>query len=309
MSKETKIADPVTVHDDDVGEFKPSDALNAAIEARVESDMSAKATKSEKSSKPRKAKEISSPEVPVETQPESGSDKGKGNAEVKADETPVEIPDELVERAVKAGLSISDARSFKDVSALERIAGILEQRAKPAEKVVEKAEKQDEGDDLSKVVADIPDEFDADVYDENFIKLAKTFKKVVMAQQAEIKMLRDMNISRNEQSWFEGQVSALGEDAVKSLDAGKKGSLETKFKVLEAGYKAAGQSVKREDVFKEAAKLVLGEPAATEKKSAAGADRSSQIISRPGANRVAPKEDPREEVAGEIRRWKERNVA
>jgi len=295
--------------------FVPSDALTAAIESRVESEKVASEAKKEKTSRTKKTREISSAEARAETvdpvpEPEPGAKGKEGEPEKKAESDPVEVPDSLIERAVKAGMSISDARAFKDVQSLERITGILEQRAKPADEKKEE-DKETPAIDLKTVVAEIPDELDPEVYDENFIKLAKAFKQttaLVSSLQAEIEKLNQSSLARSEQSWFEGQIASLGEDAVKSIDAGKKTALETKLKVLEAGYKAAGQTVKRDEVFKEAAKLVLGDIEKKDEK-AATAGRKDQFVSRPASQRAVAAQDPREGVINDVRNWKERNVA
>lgn len=283
-------------------EFVPSEGLMAAIDAKIDAD---KAPDKDKMSRSETATEkLPKPEVQGEDDPDPEKGDGNGDGENKgdADEIPAEIPDSQIERAVKAGMSISDARSFKDAKALERVTAILEKRSEP-EKKDEKPPESSDAVDYLKLVADIPDEFDPEVYDENFIKLAKTFKSVVGGLQAEVVRLREAGMAKAEQSWFDGQVSGLGDEVVKALDADKKSNLETKFKVLEAGYKAAGQTVKREEVFKEAAKLVLGDVSVKEN---GGVDRSKQFISRPAGNRVVAKGEPEDEVVADIRKYKER---
>lgn len=294
--------------------FVPAEGLDAAIESRISSDKTEKTAKDEKResskrSRQKTEKPIPEAEVQAEEVPEPEKEKGDGEkaTPVVTDVIPDAISDSQIERAVKAGLSISDARAFKDAKALERITGILEKRSEPEKPVAEKSTVATE--DLLKQISDIPDEFDPEMYDENFIKLAKTFKTVVGALQAQVASLKEAGLAKAEQSWFDSQVSGLGKGVVDTLDANKKANLETKFKVLEAGYKAAGQTMKREDVFAEATKLVLGDVVSVENDAAKKvADRSSQHISRPAGNRVIAKGDPKEEVADDVRRYLEKKA-
>lgn len=297
----------------DLGEFKPSKELVAAIDASVESDRAEKAEKDERRSKSKskeKPEKIPDAKAQAADDPSPVKDEGDGKTK-KQDEpviVPVAIPDSLIERAVKAGMSFSDAKEFKDEKSLERIVGVLEKKS--ATPTGAKDEKKAEAtDDLAAQVASIPDDLDPEVYDENFIKLAKTFKAVVASLQAEVKTMRDSGVQRSEQSWYDSQVAGLGKEVADSLDAGKKSDLEKRFKVLEAGYKAVGQEMKREDVFKEAAKMVIGDVPAADleaKKKDAAAKRAEQQISRPGPNKVTEKGDPMEAVASDLAKYREK---
>lgn len=234
---------------------------------------------------------------------------------IKKDDEP-SVPDELVERAVKAGMTIADARSFKDSDALERTCSLLEAKAKPGEPVVEKGKAEggtEDGEDkeLVELIGKIP-ELDPDLYDEKVIEVVTAMREVskalasrAYALKLENATLRESKSGAESTSWLDSQVAGLGkayEDAIKAEPA-KRAELQEKLTILEAGYKATGKEVPRESVFQEAASLVLKEAAAkaeeTEKAEALK-KRSKQHINRPGGSRVTPKGDPLEEIAAEV---------
>jgi len=118
--------------------------------------------------------------------------------------------------------------------------------------------------------------------------------------------------------WLDSQIQGLGEKYVEAVGAGSKGALQTgspqaakraeverKFKILEAGYKAAGEDVARESVFKEAVSLTLGEVSAkveSDKLDGKLEARQKQIIHRANGAIVTPKKDVYDETAEEIDR-------
>jgi len=219
-------------------------------------------------------------------------------------ETDDEIADTLIERAVKAGLGIADARSFKTANALENVCATLEKRTVPAKD--EGGETQEEeAEDADSLLAAIPD-LDPEDYDEKVVAGFKAMKSLIAAQQNVIKGMKNEGKSRDA-SWFDGQIAALGVDYVEAVGTGdrsklvagspqaeKLGELENKFSVLSAGYKAAGQDVEQKAVFNEAVQLVMGdvtEGAAEAKKRDALAKRSKLHISRPSGADIKPKTD------------------
>lgn len=228
-----------------------------------------------------------------------------------------EIPDALVERAVKAGLSIADARAFPKADALERAVSAIEKRSAGGTDASSKAAdstKKEEDETLAALDA-IPD-LDPDVYDDAVVKGFKLLRDTVRRQHATIKELTAGAGSARQASWFDGQVAALGEDFVGAVGKGDRAKLdpaspqaknladlETKFNVLEAGYKAAGQTVEREAVFKEAVALVLGDvkaKAEAGKRSEALSKRSRLHINRPGGANAKPSTDPFEDAAATL---------
>ncbi len=240
-----------------------------------------------------------------------------------------EIPDTLIERAVKAGFTIADAKEFKTPEALERMCARLEAKSgdidgKPADTSGNDGEGDEaEGLDVEKLLGSMP-EFDPDEYDEKIIEgfdqskdIIRQLAALVQKQGDTIRGLRDTGASEKG-SWVDQKISGLGEGFAEAVGSGsksdlpvgspqaaKRAELEKKFTVLEAGYQAAGEKIDRESIFNEAVSLVLGDVAAKAKDDAKAkelAKRKSQHINRPGANQVQAKTDPYEETGDELDR-------
>ena len=104
-----------------------------------------------------------------------------------------EIGDAEIERAVKAGMSIADARSFKDKSAFERVCSLLEGKGAPADGDASKASK-DSGDkpkdgDGDSADFDVPDITEDEEFDPKLVKLGSVVRKMGDA----LKSLREEN--------------------------------------------------------------------------------------------------------------------
>jgi len=292
-----------------------SDDVLAEIEGAVEvAGMAADAERKAREPIPDPGKEEFPPEedTPIESAPakelpptkdpapDVGEEKKGKDPIVKTDD---EIADTLIERAVKAGLGIADARSFKTANALENVCATLEKRTVPAKD--EGGETQEEPEDADSLLAAIPD-LEPEDYDEKVVAGFKAMKSLIAAQQNVIKGMKNDGKSRDA-SWFDGQIAALGVDYVEAVGTGdrsklvagspqaeKLGELENKFSVLSAGYKAAGQDVEQKAVFNEAVQLVMGDVtagAAEAKKRDALAKRSKLHISRPSGADIKPKTD------------------
>lgn len=257
---------------------------------------------------------------------ETSGDDGKKKDEKKTDDAgkEPEVSDILVERAIKAGMSISDARSFKKAEALERVCGVLEKKRESSggDSAGDKKDGDKKGDeDPLAAIPDLdPKDLDPEEYDEKVIAVVgavKALKAFVRKQQETIGGLLREGKSRDS-SWFDGQVASLGEVFAEvvgdgnrakmdpgSPQAKKLADLESKFNVLSAGYKAAGQEVSREAAFNEAVSIVLGDvKAKSEATLKAGKldDRKRQHVARPSGASVKPTTDPLADVAGELDR-------
>ena len=101
------------------------------------------------------------------------------------------------------------------------------------------------------------------------------------------------------------QLQKLGQDYADAAPAGsgERAELEKKLRVLKAGYKAAGEEIAENDLFAEAAKMVLGD-VVDEGKAASKADqvaaRKKLHLGRPSGTSIKPKGDVFEDVAKEI---------
>jgi hypothetical protein len=292
-----------------------SDSLAAELSSGV--DEAVVELEKKRPAKEKKAKK----ELPEVDGQAASDESGKAKPAAGKDESadldkakPVEIGDSHIERAIKAGMSIADAKEFKSPAALERFCSMLE--AKKADKPDGKDAKPVAHDELLNDINAIPD-LDPAEYDEKVVAVFKALKGIVLRQHSTIGDMRD-NQTRGEGNWFDNQIAALGDgvvDAVgkgtkekldpKSSQAAKRNEIEDKFSVLSAGYKAAGKPVEREAVFSEAVKLVLGDVAAKQsetEKAAVLAKRATQHISRPNGSRNAPSSDPLADVAGALDR-------
>jgi|GEM_PF-2510705 len=233
--------------------------------------------------------------------PDTG-DKKEGDKEegTDGDDVPDKdaISDELLDRAVRAGLKSADAKRYPDAAMLAHVCERLEELNKEdGDKTV--ADKVDNEEDP---LAAIPD-LDPDVYDEKIVEMVKAIKGIVGQQQETIKGLQ----VAGKGSMFESKAAGLGEAFKTALKEApeKRESLKEKFEVLSAGYKAAGKDVDPDSVFNEAVTLTMGDVAAKSAESVkaeALKKRAKQQMSRPGGVKATPTTDAFEDVAAEVDR-------
>lgn len=202
------------------------------------------------------------------------------------------VTDAQIERAIKAGMSMADARKITDPALLDRFTEMLESKSSGKADEQEESETGAASDDSE---IDIPD-LDPEEFDETLVQGWSAMKALIKQQSELIK-----NMSQgNKASWFDSKVDSLGFDV-----GSKKDALKTKYDVLAAGYKAANVEVSEGDVFEEAARLVLGDElnAAKEKSDKADLSRRNKLlINRPTSAKATPHKDPLDEVAEEIDR-------
>jgi hypothetical protein len=238
---------------------------------------------------------------------------GKADDKGQAGEAPA-ITDDQLTRAVKAGMSLGEARTFRDGKALDRVCELLEQKAEKdgANKGDDKNGKNEEEDPL----AGVPD-LEPEEYDEKLVSGFKTMKDIIRKQHGLIKDMVSRE-SKPDQSWIDDRIATLGDAYAESLGKGstskldpnspqakKRAELNEKMNVLIAGYKAAGKDVDRGAVFGEAVSVVLRDvvqKAAEDAKAAELAKRSKQHTVRPGANKTAPTGDVLADVANAVDR-------
>ncbi len=234
---------------------------------------------------------------------ESDEDDSDEEGEPAGGDDPEPIPDALIERAIKAGFSLSEARKYADADLLTTVCERIEATTRPDSgdgRGNSDARADTAGGDDP--LAAIPD-LDPEEYDEQIVSGFKAMKDLIRSQQDTIKGLR----SHQGDDWFASQVNGLGEGVTAQLEEApeKREALKTKFDLLEAGYRATGQTVDRETVFREAADLVLKDErakASDEAKKKALAKRRKQHIQRPSSRQPKPKGDALEDVAGELDR-------
>lgn len=233
----------------------------------------------------------------------------KGEEAPKDEKAPKEkapaLSEAAIERAVRAGLSMAEAKQFSSDALLSAVCDRIEGAGG-----LKKAGDQDgAGDDVRGGEVDpanveglleaIPD-LNPDDYDEELVAGFKSLKAIIRQQASSIEELRG---SRQSQDWLSTKLESVREFT--KGDAEKSAAVREKFDVLRAGYKAAGKDVADDSVFEEAARLVLGgdmEAARLENKGRAAEKRSGQRIQRVGvrkAGKVQQSTDP-DDVLAEI---------
>lgn len=207
---------------------------------------------------------------------------------------PVPLSDALLERAVRAGIPLAEAKQHSEAlltATCGRIEGVQNKsgEGKPAGAKEGGGEAKPAKDPLDA----IPD-LDPAVYDEKIVAGFKALKGVAKALREENATLR----GEKSKDFMATQLEGVKE--LTKGDVSKETAVREKFDVLRAGYKAASKDVSDVTIFKEASQLVLGADAEAlkNKKSAdAAGKRSGQRISRPSGQRVEVKPDVASETA------------
>lgn len=239
-----------------------------------------------------------------------GVESAQGESDDKAAATPppakVEIPDELMERAVRLGIPLSEVKKYPDEALLSAMCDRLDTSVAAESSGQASAGDSSSGSEVEDLLASVPN-LDPEEFGEEVVGAFDALKgalKQLVAASKETAARHDEEIRglRGERSsdWLNSRVAAMG---LGEVNPSKMVDLRAKFGVLEAGYKSAGQEVGREAVFEEAAKLVLGSDIAAARDSETAAKlekRSKQQISRPSGRKAKPKGNAFEEVAAEI---------
>lgn len=245
-------------------------------------------------------KEDPPPAAAGEKQDDQPPEENKGG---KTEEgAPAGIPDDLIERAIHAGIPMKDVREIKNPEILGRMCEKLESAVKPAdERKPGSDEKQDEGGDDP--LDGVPD-LDPEEYDEKIVAGFKAMKDIIRKQQAVIAKLGD-GAARREESTIDTRLNGLGKAFADAAPAGseKRAELEKKINILKAGYKAAGEDVEEDAVFQEAVKIVLGdvEDSEADARKAAALDKRRKLhLNRPSGSSFKAAGDVLSDVAAEI---------
>jgi hypothetical protein len=276
---------------------------------------------------PEVPKETPEPEVPAETNEVPVVD---STDEVPEEDEKPEVPvvpvvntisDYAIERAVRAGVSYSDAKAFTSEDQLVRITASME--ALKIKEPENKEEESEEEDILAGLTPLDPDEFEPSAI-KMYENLVDVIRKREEKHQKEIKELRANQtqlVDRSKEAvlydtekWFDEQIDGLGDDYVDTLGKGSYSSLApgspqlntrddiaNKIAVLIAGARATGSKPpSRDEAFEMAAQLVLKDKviAAHEKRLAGDlAKRSTQHLNRAGGKTVKIQKTPQQEAA------------
>ena len=189
-----------------------------------------------------------------------------------ADAVPAVRSDDLVERAVRAGFSLGDAKAFPSDSALESACSVIETRDAAGDG-------QEEEDQLTTLLGKLnPEEFEPEA-----LEVLTALANEVRSQRDEIGALKSGHAQVQKtgraaaehevEQWFDGQVANLGKDYVEALGSGahaafdqgspqlaKREAIAGRMAVMIAGHKAVGGKVPpREVLFSDAVRAELAD--------------------------------------------------
>lgn len=305
------------------------------VESKEEETKAEETEETKETGETEETKEVEEPEETEETKEVEESEEAEGDGETKeakeGDEedkgqtqilpdgkvepiasTPSRLSDEVLTRAARAGLSVSDAREFGSEAALLRVVDSMEAKAAPGAK-------DDPLDSLPKL--------DPEQYDEDVIKTFDTLKDVVRGQRDQIELLMSGQTHREQmiqngvtqelEQWFDGSIEKLGEDFAITLGKGghaslkpgssqlaKRESIADQIGILKAGYEAAGREApSRDELFNTATRSILGDEFQTirdRKITDELKSRRKQHIARPGSVKVKQERPVDEEVAASL---------
>lgn len=224
-----------------------------------------------------------------------------------------QFSDEILARAVQAGLSLSEARTFSHEGSLEHTVSLIEAGKKT------ETTKEDPLDSLPKL--------DPEVYEPEVVDTFNKLTDVVRQQRDELNLFKSAAqqsaeaaqgaATREIEGWFDERVNNLGENFSEVLGKGEYASLNqgstqlakrdqiiNHMTTLVAGLQTTGQQLlSRDAVFEVASRAVLQDEFQKiheEKLVKELADRSTQHISRPGGQKVGGVQSVDEETAAMI---------
>jgi hypothetical protein len=277
------------------------DALNAHMESEAEEE--------------KRIKKLDNEPVPDDATPKEGEKddkKGDNDAEsrtggdddsAKADEDGDKAPahdDATLERAVKAGMTLADAKAVSDPESLERIVSRLETAAKASEE--DTSGKADESkEDAEAKAKELLDklELDPEEYDEKLVGAVGAFKELLAGLKQEIVDLKGQLATRVEatkSSWIDGEIANLGDDwretfgegSTADLPAGSakaaRAKLERHIQFAQEDAKAEGSKLSNSKAFKQAITTAFGDKQTElkgKKAKTAGAKRAATSLARP----------------------------
>ena len=217
---------------------------------------------------------------------------------------PEAITDEMLERAIKSGMTMAEARQYTDAKLLGQMCDRLNKQSGQGDNADNDGagDSDNSADDLLSTIPDL----DPDEYDEKVVEGFKALKKIVGQQAATISELKGANTA-GRQSWFDGKAANLGDAFDKEFKQHpeKRDALQDQYEVLKAGYEASGKDIDPDTVFQQAVTITLGDvvvKAANDHTASRLKKRSSQHIGRTSTSNSNPTTDAFEDVAAEIDR-------
>jgi len=231
------------------------------------------------------------------------------------------ISDAVLTEAIRAGLTIEEAREFGSDKLLMRAIDMV--RAVAVKSLTEP--KVEAKDPLADFPALDPNQFEPEV-----IKAFDALKGIVRQQYDSIQDLQSQreqfsqvnkaNAAQEVELWFDKQVAGMGDDFKDTLGSGAYNSLDKTtpqfakrdelagyMAILASGYKASGRPMPaREKIFEQAAKVVFAEEYQKNYEKSLTKDltkREKQIINRPGGQKLKTHKEPIDEVVDTINQF------
>jgi hypothetical protein len=167
---------------------------------------------------------------------DNAPEKGDGEGEVVSDFT---VGDAEIERAVKAGLSVADARAFRDKDAFERVCSILESKGGD-KKTSTGSGKDGDGEDDHAFDFDVPEMTEDEEYDPKVVKLGAVVRQMGSA----LKKLGEENRSLREQI---GKSVQAGSEAEREAERAKKVEQRKQLSIAPPGGQRGQRKEKSED--------------------------------------------------------------
>ncbi|MDD5457860.1 MAG: hypothetical protein PHF37_00480 [Phycisphaerae bacterium] len=238
-----------------------------------------------------------------------------GKPEVKATEQVV--PDELVAKAKKLGVSDEDLALFTKPEQLERLCSLIEPSAAAPKQEKETAEKPN----ASYEEGEFKLELDSDLYDPDICNAMKSTAEQINGLKNMLNNVVSVIQRQSEESFektFEGFISGLGDQFGDTLGKGTLDEIgkdseffKNRCKLIEemnaiaTGYNQTGKPIpKPKELFKRAVNSVFGDSIKKNaKKEIAGqlAKRSNQIISRPTGRNGKDTQTPEQRATTAVR--------
>ena len=276
------------------------DEFNSFLDNR-EKELDEEAKRKLESDAPGKKPEPQSRDAEQESVAEEGDQEDGDEEDASGDKAPA-VDEALLERAVRAGLSIKDARAFPTAETLTNVVSVLEKSASSSkveagERDAEEAAKAER----EAILAGIPD-LDPEEYSEELVGSYKGLKDLVVTQMDAISDLKKQIAEQATKSavpkgtWIDGEVARLGKDYVDTFGEGDSSTLQDgpekaarerlqKYvEFVQADVEASGTKLSRADVFAQALSAAFGDKVKSVKaaavKAAAG-KRSRKALNQP----------------------------
>lgn len=228
------------------------------------------------------------------------------------------ISNELLQKAVLAGMELSEAQKYTDPELLERMVNRLSGNKQPQQEDTADGDAEPEDDDILSTLPAL----NADDYDPEVVKAVEVLTNAVKSLQGTVKQLkteRQEALAEGTQVWFDAQIAALGSDYEQFVGKGGKKSLSPESKefttrgqiaqrmdILKAGYQSVGGVVPdREALFQEAVNNLLGSEVQKNKLNKTLASRAKQHVNRADTQHPVKKAGVRsvsDKIAAEIDR-------